>query len=144
MLEILKMQSLVRDIDFSDKNSVSFTLNEIPARAVDYNHSICVGIFFIEKKMISDSVIRYITLMLVALDDTQDFALQLKDGYWWFWCRYTIDDRDNIKNTRHDFSVKLEQIYAVVQHFNSMTVSINSSKSNILSENEKNLGKVIS
>ncbi|OVZ89294.1 hypothetical protein CBW58_18500 [Yersinia frederiksenii] len=144
MLEILKMQSLVRDIDFSDKNSVSFTLNEIPARAVDYNHSICVGIFFIEKKMISDSVIRYITLMLVALDDTQDFALQLKDGYWWFWCRYTIDDRDNIKNTRHDFSVKLEQIYAVVQHFNSMTVSINSSKSNILSENENNLGKVIS
>ncbi|MEQ9723102.1 hypothetical protein ABQG65_18320 [Yersinia alsatica] len=144
MLEILKMQSLVRDIDFSDKNSVSFTLNEIPARAVDYNHSICVGIFFIEKKMISDSVIRYITLMLVALDDTQDFALQLKDGYWWFWCRYTIDDRDNIKNTRHDFSVKLEQIYAVVQHFNSMTVSINSSKSNILSEDEKNLGKVIS
>lgn len=144
MLEILKMQSLVRDIDFSDKNSVSFTLNEIPARAVDYNHSICVGIFFIEKKMISDSVIRYITLMLVALDDTQDFALQLKDGYWWFWCRYTIDDRDNIKNTRHDFSVKLEQIYAVVQHFNSMTVTINSSKSNILSENENNLGKVIS
>ncbi|CNC54663.1 hypothetical protein [Yersinia alsatica] len=144
MLEILKMQSLVRDIDFSDKNTVSFTLNEIPARAVDYNHSICVGIFFIEKKMISDSVIRYITLMLVALDDTQDFALQLKDGYWWFWCRYTIDDRDNIKNTRHDFSVKLEQIYAVVQHFNSMTVSINSSKSNILSENENNLGKVIS
>ncbi|CFQ60823.1 pathogenicity island chaperone protein SpiC [Yersinia frederiksenii] len=144
MLEILKMQSLVRDIDFSDKNTVSFTLNEIPARAVDYNHSICVGIFFIEKKMISDSVIRYITLMLVALDDTQDFALQLKDGYWWFWCRYTIDDRDNIKNTRHDFSVKLEQIYAVVQHFNSMTVSINSSKSNILSENEKKLGKVIS
>ncbi|CNL73505.1 hypothetical protein N0H69_01530 [Yersinia alsatica] len=144
MLEILKMQSLVRDIDFSDKNTVSFTLNEIPARAVDYNHSICVGIFFIEKKMISDSVIRYITLMLVALDDTQDFALQLKDGYWWFWCRYTIDDRDNIKNTRHDFSVKLEKIYAVVQHFNSMTVSINSSKSNILSENENNLGKVIS
>ncbi|WP_145506410.1 hypothetical protein [Yersinia alsatica] len=144
MLEILKMQSLVRDIDFSDKNTVSFTLNEIPARAVDYNHSICVGIFFIEKKMISDSVIRYITLMLVALDDTQDFALQLKDGYWWFWCRYTIDDRDNIKNTRHDFSVKLEQIYAVVQHFNSMTVSINSPKSNILSENENNLGKVIS
>ncbi|CNI35423.1 pathogenicity island chaperone protein SpiC [Yersinia frederiksenii] len=144
MLEILKMQSLVRDIDFSDKNTVSFTLNEIPARAVDYNHSICVGVFFIEKKMISDSVIRYITLMLVALDDTQDFALQLKDGYWWFWCRYTIDDRDNIKNTRHDFSVKLEQIYAVVQHFNSMTVSINSSKSNILSENEKKLGKVIS
>lgn len=144
MLEILKMQSLVRDIDFSDKNTVSFTLNEIPARAVDYNHSICVGIFFIEKKMILDSVIRYITLMLVALDDTQDFALQLKDGYWWFWCRYTIDDRDNIKNTRHDFSVKLEQIYAVVQHFNSMTVSINSSKSNILSENENNLGKVIS
>lgn len=144
MLEILKMQSLVRDIDFSDKNTVSFTLNEIPARAVDYNHSICVGIFFIEKKMISDSVIRYITLMLVALDDTQDFALQLKDGYWWFWCRYTIDDRDNIKNTRHDFSVKLEQIYAVVQHFNSMTVSINSSKSYILSENENNLGKVIS
>lgn len=142
MLEILKMQSLVRDIDFSDKNSVSFTLNEIPARAVDYNHSICVGIFFIEKKMISDSVIRYITLMLVALDDTQDFALQLKDGYWWFWCRYTIDDRDNIKNTRHDFSVKLEQIYAVVQHFNSMSVSINSSKSNVLSENENNLGKV--
>lgn len=144
MLEILKMQSLVRDIDFSDKNTVSFTLNEIPARAVDYNHSICVGIFFIEKKMILDSVIRYITLMLVALDDTQDFALQLKDGYWWFWCRCTIDDRDNIKNTRHDFSVKLEQIYAVVQHFNSMTVSINSSKSNILSENENNLGKVIS
>ncbi|WP_145578203.1 hypothetical protein [Yersinia alsatica] len=144
MLEILKMQSLVRDIDFSDKNSVSFTLNEIPARAVDYNHSICMGIFFIEKKMISDSVICYITLMLVALDDTQDFALQLKDGYWWFWCRYTIDDRDNIKNTHHDFSVKLEQIYAVVQHFNSMTVSINSSKSNILSENENNLGKVIS
>lgn len=144
MLEILKMQSLVRDIDLSDKNTVSFTLNEIPARAVDYNHSICVGIFFIEKKMISDSVIRYITLMLVALDDTQDFALQLKDGYWWFWCRYTIDDRDNIKNTRHDFSVKLEQIYAVVQHFNSLTDTLRSSKSNILSENENNLGKVIS
>ncbi|MDN0120498.1 hypothetical protein QVN83_16155 [Yersinia frederiksenii] len=144
MLEILKMQPLVRDIDFSDKNTVSFTLNEIPARAVDYNHSICMGIFFIEKKMISDTVIHYITLMLVALDDTQDCALQLKDGYWWFWCRYTIDDRDNIKNTRHYLSVKLEQIYAVIQYLNSLAVTVNSSKSNVLCENEKNIGKVIS
>ncbi|CFR00459.1 pathogenicity island chaperone protein SpiC [Yersinia frederiksenii] len=144
MLEILKMQPLVRDIDFSDKNMAKFTLNEIPARAVDYNHSICMGIFFIEKKMISDTVIHYITLMLVALDDTQDCALQLKDGYWWFWCRYTIDDRDNIKKTRHYLSVKLEQIYAVIQYLNSLAVTVNSSKSNVLCENEKNIGKVIS
>ncbi len=33
MLEILKMQPLIRNVDLSDANIMSFTLNGIPAKA---------------------------------------------------------------------------------------------------------------
>lgn len=50
MLEVLKMQPLIRDVDLSDANIMHFTLNDIPAKAINYDHSICIGLVFIEKK----------------------------------------------------------------------------------------------
>ncbi|RXA94365.1 MULTISPECIES: hypothetical protein [Yersinia] len=142
MLDILKMQPLIRDLDFSDKNIMRFTLNGVPAKAIDYSHSICIGLVFMEKKMISDAVIRYITLMLVALEDTQDFALQLTDNYWWLWCRFTTNDRETLDDARQNLSIKLEQTYAVTQHFNSLATTLGSVKTSVLGENRKNINKV--
>ncbi len=53
MLEILKMQPLIRNVDLSDANIMSFTLNGLPAKAINYGHSICIGFVFIEKNMVS-------------------------------------------------------------------------------------------
>ncbi|OWF80268.1 hypothetical protein B4900_07310 [Yersinia rohdei] len=143
MLEILKMQPLIKDISLSDTNIVRFMLNGIPAKAADYHHSICVGLVFIEKKMISDAVIRYITLMLVALEDTQDFALQLNDGYWWLWCRHTINDRDSVEDSRRKLGVRLEQIHAVNQHFNSLVTTMSSSGLRSSSQYKNSVSKAI-
>jgi hypothetical protein len=135
MLEILKMQPLISDIDLSDINIVHFTLKGIPSKAMDYRHSICIGVFFIERKMISDTTVQYITLMLMSLEDTQDFALQLSDGHWWLWGRYTVDHHDGISDDRHQkLSIKLEQIHGIIQHLNSLVTKINASKTTILSK----------
>lgn len=50
MLDMLKRQPLVSDIDLSDINIIQFILNGIPAKAMDYHHSICIGVFFYRKK----------------------------------------------------------------------------------------------
>lgn len=126
MLEILKTQPLIRNIDFLDENIMHFTLNGIPAKAMDYDHSICIGFVFIEKKMISDTAIHYISLMLVALEDTQDFSLQLKGRYWWLWCRCTIDDKSQ------GLSIKLEQLDDFIKILTSFATTMNAPKSRIL------------
>lgn len=142
MLEILKMQTLIKDINLSDTHIMRFTLNGIPAKAMDYDHSICIGIFFIEKKMISDSTIYYISLMLMALEDTQDFALQLKSNYWWLWYRYTIDDRSNLDEEHQDLSIKLNKLNELVNVFSSLTTPVKSSKKRILGEHKIDVSKV--
>ncbi|CNI24562.1 hypothetical protein [Yersinia pekkanenii] len=144
MLEILKMQPLISNIDLSDAHIVHLTLLGIPAKAMDYRHSICIGVFFIERKIISDTAIRYITLMMVALEDTQDFALQLNDGYWWLWGRYTIDNKETLDDRRKALSIKLEQIHAVIQHLNSLVTTMNSSKTSVLTKQGRDANRVIS
>ncbi len=65
--------------------------------------------------MISDATIRYITLMLVSLEEMQDFALQLSDGYWWLWGRYTVDKRGTLDEKHQALSIKLEQIHSIIR-----------------------------
>lgn len=143
MLDMLKRQPLVSDIDLSDINIVQFILNGIPAKAMDYHHSICIGVFFIERKMISNSVIQYITLMLVALENTQDFALQFNDGNWWLWGRYTLDNSEMIGSENQELSMKLEQIYAVIQHLSGLVATLSPSQSNALTKQKKHISKAI-
>lgn len=143
MLDMLKRQPLVSDIDLSDINIVQFILNGIPAKAMDYHHSICIGVFFIERKMISNSVIQYITLMLVALENTQDFALQFNDGNWWLWGRYTLDNREMIGSENQELSMKLEQIYAVIQHLSGLVTTLSTSQTNALTKQKKHVSKAI-
>ena len=143
MLDMLKRQPLVSDIDLSDINIVQFILNGIPAKAMDYHHSICIGVFFIERKMISNSVIQYITLMLVALENTQDFALQFNDGNWWLWGRYTLDNREMIGSENQELSMKLEQIYAVIQHLSGLVATLSTSQTNALTKQKKHVSKAI-
>lgn len=50
MLDMLKRQPLVSDIDLSDINIVQFILNGIPAKAMDYHHSICIELLFLSKE----------------------------------------------------------------------------------------------
>ncbi|MDN0108874.1 hypothetical protein [Yersinia rochesterensis] len=142
MLEILKMQALIKDINLSDTQIMHFTLNGIPAKAMDYDHSICIGLFFIEKKMISDSTIYYISLMLMALEDTQDFALQLKSNDWWLWYRHTISDRINIDDEHHELSIKLHKINELVDIFSSLATPLKVPKKRILSEHKIDVSKV--
>ncbi|MDA5521495.1 hypothetical protein [Yersinia kristensenii] len=134
MLEILKMQTLIKDINLSDTHIMHFTLNGIPAKAMDYDHSICIGLFFIEKKMISESTIYYISLMLMAIEDTQDFALQLQGNHWWLWYRYTINDRRNIDDNRQDLSRKLNKLNELVDIINSLAATLKAPKKPILGE----------
>ena len=143
MLDMLKRQPLVSDIDLSDINIVQFILNGIPAKAMDYHHSICIGVFFIERKMISNSVIQYIALMLVALENTQDFALQFNDGNWWLWGRYTLDNREMIGSENQELSMKLEQIHAVIQHLSGLVATLSPSQSNALTKQKKHISKAI-
>ena len=143
MLDMLKRQPLVSDIDLSDINIVQFILNGIPAKAMDYHHSICIGVFFIERKMISNSVIQYITLMLVALENTQDFALQFNDGNWWLWGRYTLDNSEIIGSENQELSMKLEQIHAVIQHLSGLVATLSPSQSNALTKQKKHISKAI-
>ena len=143
MLDMLKRQPLVSDIDLSDINIVQFILNGIPAKAMDYHHSICIGVFFIERKMISNSVIQYIALMLVALENTQDFALQFNDGNWWLWGRYTLDNREMIGSENQELSMKLEQIYAVIQHLSGLVATLSTSQTNALTKQKKHISKAI-
>ena len=143
MLDMLKRQPLVSDIDLSDINIIQFILNGIPAKAMDYHHSICIGVFFIERKMISNSVIQYITLMLVALENTQDFALQFNDGNWWLWGRYTLDNREMIGSENQELSMKLEQIYAVIQHLSGLVTTLSTSQTNALTKQKKHVSKAI-
>ena len=143
MLDMLKRQPLVSDIDLSDINIIQFILNGIPAKAMDYHHSICIGVFFIERKMISNSAIQYITLMLVALENTQDFALQFNDGNWWLWGRYTLDNREMIGSENQELSMKLEQIYAVIQHLSGLVATLSTSQTNALTKQKKHVSKAI-
>ena len=143
MLDMLKRQPLVSDIDLSDINIVQFILNGIPAKAMDYHHSICIGVFFIERKMISNSVIQYIALMLVALENTQDFALQFNDGNWWLWGRYTLDNSEIIGSENQELSMKLEQIHAVIQHLSGLVATLSPSQSNALTKQKKHISKAI-
>lgn len=143
MLDMLKRQPLVSDIDLSDINIVQFILNGIPAKAIDYHHSICIGVFFIERKMISNSVIQYIALMLVALENTQDFALQFNDGNWWLWGRYTLDNSEMIGSENQELSMKLEQIYAVIQHLSGLVTTLSTSQTNALTKQKKHVSKAI-
>ncbi|AJJ17313.1 Secretion system apparatus protein B [Yersinia intermedia] len=143
MLDMLKRQPLVSDIDLSDINIIQFILNGIPAKAMDYHHSICIGVFFIERKMISNSVIQYITLMLVALENTQDFALQFNDGNWWLWGRYTLDNSEIIGSENQELSMKLEQIHAVIQHLSGLVATLSPSQSNALTKQKKHISKAI-
>lgn len=131
MLDVLKMQPLIRDVDLSDANIMHFTLNGIPAKAINYGHSICIGLVFIEKKMISDSAVHYISLMLVALEDTQDFALQIERDYWWLWYRHSPDERNSIDNECQILSMELEKIHSFIQILNSLEVAINIPKERI-------------
>ncbi|MCB5303674.1 hypothetical protein [Yersinia bercovieri] len=131
MLEIFKVQPLINDINLSDINIIHFTLRGIPFKAMDYKHSICIGVFFIDRKMISDATIRYITLMLVSLEELQDFALQLSDGYWWLWGRYTFDERGTLDEKHQALSIKLEQIHSIIQHLNSLVTKVNSPKTDV-------------
>ncbi|OVZ85651.1 hypothetical protein CBW57_13715 [Yersinia intermedia] len=131
------------DIDLSDINIVQFILNGIPAKAMDYHHSICIGVFFIERKMISNSVIQYIALMLVALENTQDFALQFNDGNWWLWGRYTLDNSEMIGSENQELSMKLEQIYAVIQHLSGLVTTLSTSQTNALTKQKKHVSKAI-
>ncbi|EPB9886255.1 hypothetical protein ACR6U3_003598 [Yersinia enterocolitica] len=144
MLEILKMQPLIRNVDLSDANIMSFTLNGIPAKAINYGHSICIGFVFIEKKMISDSVVHYISLMLVALEDTQDFALQIERDYWWLWYRHTPDERNSIDNERQRLSIELERIHSFIQILNSFEVTINIPKVRISTKHKTDAHRGIS
>ncbi|AKP33969.1 hypothetical protein [Yersinia aleksiciae] len=144
MQEMLRMQPLISNIDSSDINIVEFTLMDIPSKAMDYNHSICIGVFFIDRKMISDVTIRYITLMLVLLEETQDFALQLNDGYWWLWFRYTVDDNVTSEDKHQTLSINLEQIHSVIQYLNSLVITVNSSKTKNLTGQERKVSRVIS
>lgn len=143
MLDMLKRQPLVSDIDLSDINIIQFILNGIPAKAMDYHHSICIGVFFIERKMISNSVIQYIALMLVALENTQDFALQFNDGNWWLWGRYTLDNSEIIGSENQELSMKLEQIHAVIQHLSGLVATLSPSQSNALTKQKKHISKAI-
>ncbi|CNJ82829.1 hypothetical protein [Yersinia intermedia] len=143
MLDMLKRQPLVSDIDLSDINIIQFILNGIPAKAMDYHHSICIGVFFIERKMISNSAIQYITLMLVALENTQDFALQFNDGNWWLWGRYTLDNSEFIGSENQELSMKLEQIHAVIQHLSGLVATLSPSQSNALTKQKKHISKAI-
>ncbi|WP_174635219.1 hypothetical protein [Yersinia thracica] len=142
MLEILKMQTLIKDINSSDTDIIHFTLNGIPAQAMDYDHSICIGLFFIERKMISDSTIYSISLMLTVLEDTQDFALQLKSNYWWLWYRHTINDRSNINDEGQGLSIKLNKLNELVDIFNSLTTQLKAPKKRILGEYKIDVSKV--
>ena len=110
---------------------------------MDYHHSICIGVFFIERKMISNSVIQYIALMLVALENTQDFALQFNDGNWWLWGRYTLDNREMIGSENQELSMKLEQIYAVIQHLSGLVATLSTSQTNALTKQKKHVSKAI-
>lgn len=143
MLEILKMQPLIKDIDLSDTHIMCFTLNQIPAKAMDYDHSLCISLVFTDKKMISHSVIHYISLMLVALEDTQDFALQLKGDYWWLWYRYTLDERNDIDNERQRLSIKLDGIHTVIQMLNSLVATMNASKTPLLSKYKIDASRIV-
>ncbi|MFL4558462.1 hypothetical protein ACH19I_18050 [Yersinia kristensenii] len=142
MLEILKMQTLIKNIYLSDTHIMHFTLNGIPAKAMDYDHSICIGLFFIEKKMISDSTINYISLMLMAIEDTQDFALQLKGNYWWLWYRHTINDRENIDEMCQGLSVKLNKINELVGLINSLVATLKTPKKPISGEHKIDVSRV--
>ncbi|MDN0125119.1 hypothetical protein QVN60_18360 [Yersinia aleksiciae] len=144
MQEMLRMQPLISNIYSSDINVVEFTLMDIPSKAMDYNHSICIGVFFIDRKMISDVTIRYITLMLVSLEETQDFALQLNDGYWWLWFRYTVDDNVTSEDEHQTLSINLQQIHSVIQYLNSLVITVNSSKTKNLTGQERKVSRVIS
>lgn len=75
--------------------------------------------------MISDSAIHYISLMLVALEDTQDFALQIERDYWWLWYRYSPDEKNSIDNERQILSIELEKIHSFIQILNSLEVTVN-------------------
>lgn len=144
MLELLKMQPSIRDVDLSDANIMRFTLNGIPAKAINYGHSICIGFVFIEKKMISDSTVHYISLMLVALEDTQDFALQIERDYWWLWYRYTPDERNSIDNECQILSMKLERIHSFIQVLNSLEATINTPKERISTQHNIDVCRVTS
>ncbi|WP_174850123.1 hypothetical protein [Yersinia artesiana] len=144
MLEVLKMQPLIKDVDLSDANIMHFTLNGIPAKAINYGHSICIGFVFIEKKMISDSVVNYISLMLVALEDTQDFALQVERDYWWLWYRHTPDERNSIDHERQRLSIALERIHYFIQILNSLEGTMNTPKAHISTKHKIDAHRVVS
>ncbi|AHM76169.1 hypothetical protein [Yersinia hibernica] len=143
MLEILKMQPLIKDIHLSDTNVMCFTLSQIPAQAIDYGHSLCISVVFTDKKMISHSLIHYISLMLVALEDMQDFALQLRGDYWWLWHQYTLDERKNTDNEWQELSIIFERIYAVIQIFNSLVATMNTSKTRLLNQHKIDVSRIV-
>ncbi|CRY56847.1 pathogenicity island chaperone protein SpiC [Yersinia intermedia] len=125
MRNILEMQPLVSDIDLSDVNLIHFNLKDIPSKAIDYGHSICIGVFLVDRKAISDATIRYITLLLMSLEETQDFALQLSLDSWWLWYRNTVEANTDMQ---HELSIKIEQLYGFIQYLYSLVTMINSPK----------------
>ncbi|OWF74436.1 hypothetical protein B4907_22065 [Yersinia kristensenii] len=92
--------------------------------------------------MISDSTIYYISLMLMAIEDTQDFALQLKGNYWWLWYRYTINDRRNIDGNCQYLSKKLNKLNELVDIINSLAATLKAPKKPILGEQKIEVSRV--
>ncbi|AVX39949.1 hypothetical protein [Yersinia massiliensis] len=140
MRNILEMQSLVSDIDLSDINLIHFNLKDIPSKAIDCGHSICIGVFFVDRKAISDATIRYITLLLMSLEETQDFALQLSLDSWWLWYRITVEANTDMQ---HELSVKIEQLYGFIQYLYSLVTIVNSPKNKNLFKARITTGGVI-
>lgn len=140
MRNILEMQPLVSDIDLSGVNLIQFNLKDIPSKAIDYGHSFCIGVFLVDRKVISDATIRYITLLLMSLEETQDFALQLSSDSWWLWYRNTVEANTDMQ---HELSIKIEQLYGFIQYLNSLLTIINSSKNKNLFKPRINAAGVI-
>ncbi|EOI6868536.1 hypothetical protein ACMVR0_004690, partial [Yersinia enterocolitica] len=82
--------------------------------------------------------------MLVALEDTQDFALQIERDYWWLWYRHTPDKRNSIDNERQKLSIELERINYFIQMLNSFEVTTNAPEVRISTKHKTDAHRVVS
>ncbi|AWK13978.1 type III effector [Candidatus Fukatsuia symbiotica] len=121
MLEILKMQPLITNIlVVASSNMVRFEVDEIQGMAKDFAHSICIGLFLLEKNGLPDTALQHVTLLLASIEETKDYALQLGEDGWWLWRRYDSDSKTD------EVAVLLEQLVALNRYLVSQVPMVTS------------------
>lgn len=119
MLNRFRSVPFLSDIHLSEKGSVVLmSIDNQPARAYISTLSFFFTISLDDTKNLSDTTIRYLTLLLAAHPEVHDYALQLTVAGVWLGCYY-----DKIL-TNETLATELEKQLALARYLTNVVASL--------------------